>query len=143
MITQPESATRMPIAAYCILRLAVSAVPSSPADRRYWKPEMTKAMIARKPKIPKSQSIILIRRSAIGILDSPVPAGKHTPPFIVPLGQETGILEPEVGFAFVCVLVFVFVLLDPVGQHICPASQLADASGVALQFIAPNIQVPV
>src|SRR6185369_11647521 len=77
----------IPIMEYFILFFAVSAIFSSPAEVRYWIPEMIKAMMPRKPKIPRSQFMKFFKIRAIGILESPVLFGTQTP--------ATGVKLPE------------------------------------------------
>jgi len=72
MITMPADATITPIIEYKRFFLAVSIWLSLPAAVRYWMPEMTKAMRAMIPVIPKSQVRRFDRMSPIFASESPV-----------------------------------------------------------------------
>jgi hypothetical protein len=79
MIINPESATITPIIEYFMFRLAVEIVSSSPAETRYWIPEITKAMMPKNPRIPRIQFIKVRRTSATVASERPVSVGTQTP----------------------------------------------------------------
>ncbi len=68
-----------PIIDHFIFLLAVSIIFSSPAETRYWTPEIMIVRIAKEAKIPKIQYRNFISTSLIVPPARPVPVGKQTP----------------------------------------------------------------
>ena len=72
----------------------------SPAEVRYWIPEMTNAMTHKAEKRPMIQENKLLRIFAIGVSGSPVSVGKHIPPIVSPEQVEAvGVLLGVFGYA--------------------------------------------